>query len=131
MLEDVGTGFVDIRENGLTEANFVEVYSNALVLLYRLLFVLYAESRGLLPVRSYGPGSNRRYLNEFSLARLVERLRNRTLYADNAFTTLYEELLRLFLINGTGPSRTQYWVSRDTTAVYSIGLNPKLEDGES
>jgi hypothetical protein len=34
VLEDVGTGFVDFRENGLADANFVEVYSNALVLLY-------------------------------------------------------------------------------------------------
>ena len=121
VLEDVGTGFVDFQENRLTEANFVEVYSNALVLLYRLLFVLYAESRGLLPVKSYGPGANRRYLNDFSLARLVERLRDRTLYADNAFTTLYEELLRLFhLINGTIPDKTRRSASRSTTAVYSI-----------
>ena len=100
------------------------------MLLYRLLFVLYAESRGLLPVRSYGPGSNRRYLNEFSLARLVERLRNRTLYADNAFTTLYEELLRLFhLINGTWPQQnTVLGVTRYNGGLFNPELNPKLED---
>src|SRR5439155_12898266 len=130
VLEDVGTGFVDFRENGLTEANFVEVYSNALVLLYRLLFVLYAESRGLLPVKSYGPGSNRRYLNEFSLARLVERLRDRRLYADNAFTTLNEELLRLFhLINGTHPQQNRaLGVTRYNGGLFNPELNPKLEE---
>jgi len=130
VLEDVGTGFVDFQENSLTEANFVEVYSNALVLLYRLLFVLYAESRGLLPVKSYGPGSNRRYLNDFSLARLVERLRDRSLYADNAFTTLYEELLRLFhLINGTHPQQNAALdVTRYNGGLFNPELNPKLED---
>ena len=118
------------KRTDLTEANFVEVYSNALVLLYRLLFVLYAESRGLLPVKSYGPGSNRRYLNEFSLARLVERLRDRTLYADNAFTTLYEELLRLFhLINGTRPQQNAaLGVTRYNGGLFNPELNPKLED---
>src|SRR4029078_5285599 len=106
VLEDVGTAFVAFEGNRLAEADFPAVYGNALIVLSRLLFVLYAESRGLLPVKSYGPGSNRRYLNEFSLARLVERLRDRTLYADNAFTTLYDELLRLFhLINGTRPQQ--------------------------
>lgn len=130
VLEDVGTGFVDFQENRLTEANFVEVYSNALVLLYRLLFVLYAESRGLLPVKSYGPGANRRYLNDFSLARLVERLRDRTLYADNAFTTLYEELLRLFhLINGTHPRQNAaLGATRYNGGLFNPELNPKLED---
>jgi hypothetical protein len=130
VLEDVGTGFVDFQENRLTETNFVEVYSNALVLLYRLLFVLYAESRGLLPVKSYGPGANRRYLNDFSLARLVERLRDRTLYADNAFTTLYEELLRLFhLINGTRPQQNAaLGVTSYNGGLFNPALNPKLED---
>jgi hypothetical protein len=130
VLEDVGTGFVDFQENSLTEANLVEVYSNALVLLYRLLFVLYAESRGLLPVKSSGPGSNRRYLNDFSLARLVERLRDRSLYADNAFTTLYEELLRLFhLINGTHPQQNAALeVTRYNGGLFNPELNPQLEE---
>jgi hypothetical protein len=87
VLEDVGTGFADFEDNHLAESDFPEVYSNALTFLYRLLFVLYAESRGLLPVKSHGPGANRRYLNEFSLARLVERLRNRTLYSPQRFNT--------------------------------------------
>ena len=52
VLEDVGTGFVNFQENGLGETDFEEVYEHALTLLYRLLFVLYAESRNLLPVKS-------------------------------------------------------------------------------
>lgn len=129
VLEDVGTAFVDFEDNELNEADFPDVYSNALIFLYRLLFVLYAESRGLLPVKSHGPGSNRRYLNEFSLARLVERLRDRALYADNAFTTLYEELLRLFhLINGTHARQNEsLGVTRYNGGLFNPELNSKVE----
>ena len=129
VLEDVGTAFVDFEDNRLTEPDFPEVYSNALIFLYRLLFVLYAESRGLLPVKSHGAGANRRYLNEFSLARLVERLRDRTLYADDAFTTLSEELLRLFhLINGTHARQNEsLGVTRYNGGLFNPELHPKLE----
>lgn len=129
VLEDVGTAFVDFEDNHLTETDFPEVYSNALIFLYRLLFVLYAESRGLLPVKSYGPGANRRYLNEFSLARLVERLRDRSLYADDAFTTLSEELSRLFhLINGTHPRQNEaLGVTRYNGGLFNPELHPRLE----
>ncbi len=104
VLEDLGSAFVNCPDNGLTEADFPAVYENALIFLYRLLFVLYAESRDLLPVRRAGAGANGRYLREFSLARLVDRLRDRTLYQDDAFFTLYQDLTGLFhLINGTHP----------------------------
>ena len=129
VLEDVGTAFVDFEDNQLTDANFAEVYGNALIFLYRLLFVLYAESRGLLPVKSHGAGANRRYLNEFSLARLVERLRDGTLYTDDAFTRLFEELLRLFhLINGTHPRQNEsLGVTRYNGGLFNPELNPRLE----
>ena len=129
VLEDVGTGFADFEDNHLVEADFPDAYSNALTFLYRLLFVLYAESRGLLPVKSHGPGANRRYLNEFSLARLVERLRDRTLYTDDAFTGLYDELLRLFhLINGTHQRQNEsLGVTRYNGGLFNPDLHPKLE----
>ncbi len=123
VLEDLGSAFLEWEENGLGEKDFPVLYDTSLIFLYRLLFVLYAESRGLLPVREYGVGANRRYLNEFSLARLTHRLRDRSQYQDNAFCVLYEELLRLFnLINGTHPRQnTALGVTR-----YNGGLfNPK------
>ena len=129
VLEDAGTAFVDFGDNHLSEADFPDVYSNALAFLYRLLFVLYAESRGLLPVKSYGPGANRRYLNEFSLARLIERLRDHTLYADDAFTTLWDELHRLFhLINGTHPRQNEsLGVTRYNGGLFNPELHQRLE----
>ena len=129
VLEDLGTGFVDFTDNRLGERDFAEAYENSLTFLYRLLFVLYAESRGLLPVKSHGPGANRRYLNDFSLARLVERLRDRTLYTDDAFTGLFDELLRLFhLINGTHPRQNESLnVTRYNGGLFNPDLHPKLE----
>lgn len=129
VLEDVGTGFADFEDNHFDEAGFPDAYSNALTFLYRLLFVLYAESRSLLPVKSHGPGANRRYLNEFSLARLVERLRDRTHYTDEAFTGLYEELLRLFhLINGTHQRQNEsLGVTRYNGGLFNPDLHPRLE----
>jgi len=50
-------GFIeDVKSKGVEigEAFLKDVYENTLVLLYRLLFVLYAEDRDLLPVRSKG-----------------------------------------------------------------------------
>jgi hypothetical protein len=124
VLEDVGSAFVGHEENGLGENDYPVVYEKSLIFLYRLLFILYAESRGLLPVREYVPGANRRYLREFSLARLNSLLRDRTRYQDNAFCVLYEELLRLFnLINGTHPAQN---ASLEVTR-YNGGLfNPRF-----
>jgi hypothetical protein len=130
VLEDVGTGLVQYEDNHLVEQNHPEIYTNALTFLYRLLFILYAESRGLLPVKSHGVGSNRRYLNEFSLARLVDRLRDGTHYTDDAFTTLYEELLRTFhLINGTHRRQNEALnVTRYNGGLFHPDQHPQLEN---
>ena len=48
----VAQGFLDFRRNELEadQGTLRLIYDNALILLYRLLFILYAEARGLLPV---------------------------------------------------------------------------------
>ncbi|MDO8445588.1 MAG: TaqI-like C-terminal specificity domain-containing protein [Deltaproteobacteria bacterium] len=55
VFEGLATGFIEYRRNELgikneTEEGLKEVFKGCLTLLYRLLFLLYAESRGLLPV---------------------------------------------------------------------------------
>lgn len=108
VLEELATAFADNPDNALSQDNFSEVYDASLVFLYRLLFVLYAESRGLLPVRASGFGHNKQYLEKFSLVQLAEDLRKHELFAENAFTDLYERLLRLFeLIDGKNPARNE------------------------
>ncbi len=55
IFEGLATGFIEYRnrEKGITEEtdeSLKEIFNGCLTLLYRLLFLLYAESRGLLPV---------------------------------------------------------------------------------
>jgi len=52
-LRHLAQGFLDYPQNKLeTDPDTLrEIYDNSLIVLYRLLFVLYAESRDLLPVR--------------------------------------------------------------------------------
>lgn len=52
-LRHIAQGFLDYPGNGLqpTPEVLKETYDNSLILLYRLIFILYAEARELLPVR--------------------------------------------------------------------------------
>jgi hypothetical protein len=129
VLEDLANGFRDFPHNRITQADLPALYDNALILLYRLLFVLYAESRGLLPVRPTGFGANKTYRERFSLARLVRLLRDKTAYASDAFTDLYEDLLKLFhLINGDRPEQNRECkVPRYNGGLFDPAQYPLLE----
>ena len=63
-------GFLKFPRNSFDQANppLHEVHTNCLILLYRILFILYAESRGLLPVE------NPNYAADYSLASLAETI---------------------------------------------------------
>jgi type I restriction-modification system DNA methylase subunit len=52
-LRHVAQGFLDYPGNGLApdRDTLKAIYDNSLILLYRLLFILFAESRGLLPLQ--------------------------------------------------------------------------------
>jgi type I restriction-modification system DNA methylase subunit len=66
----IAQGFLDAPANHLTvddPATLKEIYDNALILLYRLLFIFYAEARDLLPART-----NDGYYKEYSLRRMAE-----------------------------------------------------------
>ncbi len=104
VLEELAAAFTAHAPNSITDAHLADgsLYDACLVFLYRLLFVLYAESRYLLPVRPHGEGSNRLYREKFSLRRLVEPLRQTTTeFTHASICDLYEDLLKLFrLIDG-------------------------------
>jgi hypothetical protein len=123
VLEDLANGFRDHQTNGIGPHQLEELYDNSLIFLYRLLFVLYAESRDLLPAKPGGPGANARYREGYSLSRLVDRLRDKSQFDTDVFETLYEHLLKLFhLING---DRKEQNVACGVTQ-YNGGLfNPK------
>ena len=104
VLEELASGFANHAPNGIADEHLKSgaLYDACLVFLYRLLFVLFAESRYLLPVRARPPRSNKNYKEKFSLQRLVEPLRHQTAhFNDDAFFDLYDGLLKLFhLIDG-------------------------------
>ncbi len=129
VLEDLAEGFWSYQENNITEADLPELYDNCLIFLYRLLFVLYAESRGLLPVRLSGAGSNKNYRERYSLQRLIPRLKQGSYFQSDEFTELYEQLLALFhLINGDQPSRNRACnVPQYNGGLFDHRRYPKLE----
>jgi len=129
VLEDLANGFRDFSDNQIAESEFQALYDTALIFLYRLLFVLYAEGLGLLPVRRSGYGSSKVYRERFSLARLVNDLRDRSSFSSEAFTNLYEGLLRLFrLINGDRPDQNKECkVPRYNGGLFDPKLYPKIE----
>ena len=76
-----------------TDEDLSTVHRTALILLYRILFVLYAEDRGLLPVndRSYATYGMRKLLRDDIREKIAENIRfssNATKYYDN-LTTLF------------------------------------------
>ena len=97
-------GFLHHEANGLTTDALDHCRQESFVFLYRLLFVLYAEDRGLLPY-----GSNRAYTENRSLGRLrddvgsrLDRVlsRNGKDYSHDG-TSLWQDLRTLFdLVDG-------------------------------
>lgn len=98
----VAQGFLDYPRNRLqpTPETLCEVYDNSLVVLYRLLFVLYAEARGLLPLLE-----NQRYREDHSLhalkhdvARRLDEDRGRSVSS----ALLWAQLQQLFVLIDEG-----------------------------
>jgi hypothetical protein len=129
VLEELATAFWKNSENKLAETDFKALYDNSLIFLYRLLFILYAESRDLLPAKPTGAGANKTYREKFSLARLVAILRNKNAYPSDDFDELYNDLLKLFhLINGDRPAQNKACnVTRYNGGLFNPKDHPKLE----
>jgi hypothetical protein len=106
-------GFLQDRKHRLgqnkqaTEQELAEIFEATLTLLYRLLFLLYAESRDLIPVREapYRAASLKKLKEEIAEragvaeSGVTERLQK--VYSSKE-TTLYDRLCRLFLAMDKG-----------------------------
>ena len=130
IIADLANGFWRFKDNHLTEADLPQLYDNCLIFLYRLLFVLYAEGRSLLPVKLTGVGSNKNYRERYSLQRFIPKLKKGIEYQSDEFSDLYEELLKLFhLINGDKPPLNKECnVPRYNGGLFNPTLHPKLEE---
>ncbi len=84
-------GFLKFPRNGLDQTNppLGEIQTNCLILLYRVLFILYAESRGLLPVE------NPNYAASYSLAALAETVHETLDRGDLIIPTISDYWARL------------------------------------
>ncbi|KKK54362.1 hypothetical protein LCGC14_3085510, partial [marine sediment metagenome] len=71
-LKFLAEGFLKTPENNLTPDNLKEIHDNSLVLLYRLLFTLYAEYRRLLPLEE-----NELYTDSYSLDCIKKEIRDK------------------------------------------------------
>jgi len=65
-------GFLKTPGNDLSENHLKEIHDNSLILLYRLLFILYAEHRDLLPLRE-----NKLYTDSYSLDSFKKEIANK------------------------------------------------------
>jgi hypothetical protein len=97
-LRHVAQGFLDYPRNALEAApdTLREIYDNSLILLYRLLFILYAESRDLLPLYE-----SELYRDTYSLHAIKHDVaRGRPLLSTSA--TLWPKIRELYRIINEG-----------------------------
>ena len=127
ILTDLANGFAARPENRIadTPESRTALYENCLIYLYRLLFLLYAEGRGLLPVEP----RTRRYYKELSLERLKPDLKNFAAYDSQTRTRLGEDVGELFrLVNGTDEAKNkEYGVARYNGGLFDPANHPLLE----
>jgi hypothetical protein len=71
-LTRLAAGFLQGATEPVPQAQLSTVYEHSLIVLYRLLFVMYAEARGLLPL-----DTNASYRDQLSLTQLVHQVATR------------------------------------------------------
>jgi len=101
-LKILAEGFLKTPGNNLKETHLKEIHDNSLILLYRLLFILYAEYRGLLPI-----GENRLYTDSYSLDALKKEIAARLDRSEPIATSTHgywDRLKELFEIVNIGNS---------------------------
>ncbi|MBI4659852.1 MAG: N-6 DNA methylase [Verrucomicrobia bacterium] len=127
ILTDLANGFASRPDNQIpdTPEGHRLLYENCLIYLYRLLFILYAEGRILLPVEP----RTRRYYKELSLEHLKPDLESFIGYDSRTRTRLGEDLRELFhLVNGTEKAKNdEYTVPRYNGGLFDPAAHPALE----
>lgn len=110
--EAIIQGVLDYPENSATigeptRSKLHDLFEESLYVLYRVLFVLYAESRGVLPVSGLGP-----YATSYSVDHLVELARRGGARPDGRY--FHDTLTSLFALLWDGPS----------AAAHRLGFEP-------
>ena len=119
----LAAGFLKGREEPVPEEALDEVYDNALIVLYRLLFILFAEARELLPLET-SPS----YAEQISLARLVREVadkRERRITFSSTSTGMWDRLVALWTAIDNGD--TDLHVARYDGELFAAGAHPFLD----
>jgi len=126
IVEILANGFAERPENKITDADLPRLYENCLIFLYRLLFILYAEGRLLLPVEP----KSRKYYKQLSLARLLAPLKNFSEYDSQTQTRFYRDIHSLCLvINGTDKkANDEFGVPRYNGGLFDPDRYPLLKE---
>lgn len=127
LVEILANGFAERTDNAIPDnpEGHRLLYENCLIFLYRLLFILYAEGRLLLPVEP----KSRKYYKDLSLARLVHPLKGFTDFDSQTRTRLCEDIGELcHIINGTDEAKNkEYSVPRYNGGLFDPDRYPHLE----
>ncbi|HSM57322.1 MAG TPA: hypothetical protein VK879_14315, partial [Candidatus Sulfomarinibacteraceae bacterium] len=123
-LELLMQGFLDLRDNELGPDDLRAVYDNSLYLLYRLLFILYAESRGLLPL------DREAYREHYSLHDIKNDIAKDNAPTAPSTTGLWHRVQTLFqIINGDDEDLNRYLgVPRYNGGLFNPRLHPFLQE---
>jgi len=125
IVEILANGFAGRAENKITDAALPVLYENCLIFLYRLLFILYAEGRLLLPVEP----KTAKYYKQLSLAHLLAPLKNFSDYDSQTQTRFYRDIQALcVLINGTDTkANEEFRVPRYNGGLFDPAHHPLLD----
>ncbi|MFW5943076.1 MAG: Eco57I restriction-modification methylase domain-containing protein, partial [Chloroflexota bacterium] len=123
-LELLMQGFLDLRANDLGPDDLRRVYDNSLYLLYRFLFILYAESRGLLPL------DREDYREHYSLHDIKNDIANHNAPTAPSTTDFWKRVQTLFqIINGDDEELNRFLgVPRYNGGLFNPRLHPFLQE---
>jgi hypothetical protein len=122
-LEITARGFFETNDIEKSEENVEKVHRASLILLYRILFILNAESRKLLPV------DNDRYYDRFSLQRLNEKMIEEEEQIFSKDTMLWETIVtNLFEAIDNGKNYENLKITAYNGGLFSQEENPFLSE---
>lgn len=122
-LEEACRGFADYETGDLSEQRLKAIYDNALVFLYRLLFIFYAEAGELLPLRESSS-----YRDRFSLQAIERDVHDHRQDFRSGTVTLWPRLQELFHLIDSGPEHADLGVPAYNGGLFDPERHPFLEE---
>jgi hypothetical protein len=120
-LRHIAQGFLDYPPNRLTTdaASLTSIYDNSLILLYRLIFIFYAEARDLLPV-----GTNDFYRHRYG----IHAIKQETVWGHDLLPDSYQYWSRLtYLFSAINDGKPPLEVATFNGGLFDPAKHPFLD----